>query len=192
MQPGGLGGGAPDGEQLVELSVHAGEAVAAELLGVEIQFEVERPDFSRVRVIGQGGEHRQCARGRLPRRVDEKHFLLGTDAPDPGLEAIVAQHRLQRLEVAQHPTDRRLPVSLSSRRLLAHQCFGLTRSLAALALSVRPSFLEERPAAAPNPKWSDRQSRLRPWSKGGSQSAPLRASPHRVEYCRHHSTSSSR
>ncbi len=127
MQAGRLGGGPPEGEQLVELGVHAREAVAGELLRVEVELEVERPDLGRVRLPGEGGEHRQRSRCRLPRGVDEEHLLLGADAPDVGLEAVVTKHRLQRLQVAQHPANRRLPVGSRRRRLLPHHSTNSSR-----------------------------------------------------------------
>ena len=117
----------PKVEQLVELGVHPGEAVAAELLGVEVELEVERADLGRVRVIGERGEHRQRSGRRLPRSVDEEHLLLGADAPDAGLEAVVGEHHLQRLQVAEHPADRRLSIGSSGRRLLAHQSTNSSR-----------------------------------------------------------------
>ena len=127
VQPRRLRRRPPEGEQLVELCVHAGEAVAAELLGIEVELEIEGTDLGRVGVAGEGGEHRQRAGGGLPRRVDEEHLLLGADSADTSLEAVLAQHRLQRLEVAEHPANCRLPVGPSCRRLMPHYSTNSSR-----------------------------------------------------------------
>ncbi len=121
VQAGGLGRGVADGEELVELGVHAREAVAAELLGIEVELEVEGADLGGVGLAGERGEHGQRARCRLPRRVDEEHLLLGADAPHVGLEHLGAQHRLQRLQVAQHPADGGVAIGRAAGGLVAHQ-----------------------------------------------------------------------
>ena len=176
------------------------EAVAAELLRVEVELEVERPDLGRVRLAGEGGEHRQRAGCRLPRRVDEEHLLLGADAPDIGLEAIVLEHLLQGLQVAQHPADRRLPIR--GRRPVARLLASLIRSLRSLSPFGRSSppcqsstsFHElvqvagehrppERPVVGPvadptsRPGWGCRPSRSRWAARHDSPMSSLAPSP---------------
>ena len=168
MSPAVSAAARPKVEQLVELGVHAGEAVAAELLGVEVELEVERADLGRVRVAGERGEHRQRSGRRLPRGVDEEHLLLGADAPDAGLEAVVSEHHLQRLQVAQHPADRRLPIGSGGRRLLAH--------------SARPTRRDSRgawPATAASRGPSDDPTSRRGWGCRPTRSRGRRATTHR-------------
>ena len=108
-------------EELVELSLHPAQAVAGEHLRIEVELEVERPDLGGEVAVGDRGQHRHRAGRRLPRPVDEEHLLLRPDARDAGLEHVLGEHVLERLQVAQHPADRGLPIGRPLRGLRAHR-----------------------------------------------------------------------
>ena len=79
-------------DELVELPVHAREAVAGEDLRIAVGLELELAELGRV-VAGSRSllEHLQHAAGGTPVLVDEEHLLLGADAPHAGLEQVLAR-----------------------------------------------------------------------------------------------------
>ena len=99
--PRGSGDGPQPVEQRVELGLDPGEAVAAEVLGVEVDLQVEGAELGHeVRVV-DGVEELEGDRGRTPVAIDQEHLLLGADAAHAGLDPPFGEHAAERVEVTQ-------------------------------------------------------------------------------------------
>ena len=116
-----VGAGASQRQELVELALDAAEAVAGELLGVEVQLEVERAHLGREVTVGRGRQDLEGSWRRLPRGVDEEHLLFRAHAVHTGLEGLVGQQPFEGAEVLQHPADGDPPLLQPACRLEAHR-----------------------------------------------------------------------
>jgi hypothetical protein len=89
-------------DQVVELSVHLGQAVAAEHLRVAVGLELELAELGGVVRVGlELVEERQHPAGRGPLLVEQEQLLLGADAPDAGLEPLLGDHAVERAQVGE-------------------------------------------------------------------------------------------
>ncbi len=98
------------GHERVELGVDRAEAGARESLWVEIDLEVVGADFGGEMGIIDGLEQFDRDRGRLPRLVDDEHFLLGADMGLRRIEHSGFEHVFKRMNVPQHPVHCYLPL----------------------------------------------------------------------------------
>ena len=83
------------------MRIHPGEAVATEVLWVEVDLQVECADLGHeVRVV-HGIEELERDRGRAPAAIDQEHLLLGPDPAHAGFDAPLREHAAERVEVTQ-------------------------------------------------------------------------------------------
>jgi hypothetical protein len=83
----------------VELRLHAAETVAAEIEWREVGFEVEARNFGcEPRFVGVFQDFKRDRSGAEV-SIDEKHFLLRSDARFAALNSAVVQHECERAQI---------------------------------------------------------------------------------------------
>jgi len=87
-------------DQFVDPLVEGRKAAPLEFPEFNVCLKVVQCELGRERTI-EPVQHLERRRGRTPCFVDEGHLLLGTDAPNPGLEKPLFEQTFERLAIPQ-------------------------------------------------------------------------------------------